>query len=325
MDENGYGGNAQYDNGQYGDGSEQQYSNGQYGYGNEQQYSGGQYGDGSGQQYSSLREQIPDGLMERLPGWIRDKAEDAIAMADQENLNRERYGHVEPYTYTGHGFRLLTAVAVLIGFGGAFFFVFIKPHHMIALICFGIMMILSGIGDAANKNYSFRKAPMYTMLPVLGVIFILVALYHLFAKYFPSLPQPVSRGWEVWVCGLFSVLGAVMLVLDSISFCCMRKVCTEPVSAVCVYLKRKVERSSNNKNSTTKYSGVFEYQFRGNTYLAAEPYGDKDVPNVAGRYDLYINPSDPTDFYRKSWKIIVWSLIGEISFIVFPIILCPML
>lgn len=323
----GNGNDQWYDSQQYGNGNDQRYDGQQYGNGNDQWYDGQQYnsgyqqqyGNGNQQQYESLQESLPEGVMERLPGWIRDKVEDAMAMADRESLNRERYGHVEPYSYYGRKFPLITGPAVVIGFGGAFFFIFIKHNYMVALICFGIMLIMYGIKYLTDKDYCFRKAPAYTMVPVLGVIFILVAAYHLFAKYFPALPQPKSRGIEVWACGLFSVIGAVLLVLDCIRFWLMKKVCTEPVSAVCVYVKKKVVRSKDSK--TTKYSGVFEYQFRGNTYLAAEAYGNKGDSKVGSRYELCINPNEPTDFYRKSWKLLVSSLIGYLLFIVFPLIL----
>lgn len=340
MNENGWGNDMQYQDGyhqqydsqQYGNGNDQRYDSQQYGNGNDQWYDSQQYGNDNIQQYDSgyqqqyngalnrsLKESLPEGAMERLPGWIRDKVEDAMAMADWENLNRQRYSRVEPYSYYGRKFPLITGPAVVIGFGGAFFFVFVKPNYMIALICFGIMLIMYGIKYLTDKEYCFRKAPAYTMVPVLGVIFILVAAYHLFAKYFPELPQPKSRGLEVWACGLFSVIGAVLLVLDCIRFWLMKKVCTEPVSAVCVYVKKKVVRSD--KGTTTKYSGVFEYQFRGNTYLAAEAYGNKGESKVGSRYELCINPNEPTDFYRKSWKLVVSSLIGYIFLIVFPLIL----
>lgn len=319
MNEHGYESNPQYDNGQYSNGYEQQYDGQQYGNGYDQQYNGQQH-DGS---FNDMKESLPDGVMERLPGWMRDRVDDIMVMAEQENLNRARYGHVEPYEYKSHRHPLVTAIAIVIGIGGAFYFVFIKPNYMIALICFGIMLLIYGIGYLTDKNYCFRKEPAYTMIPVLGVIFILIAAYHLLARNIPTLPQPESRGIEVWGCGLFVVLGVVLLILDCISYCCMKKVCTEPVSAVCVYVKVKVVKSDN--RSTAKYSGVFEYQFRGNTYLAAEPFRDKDVPKVGDRYELYINPGEPTDFYRKSWKLLVSSLIGYMLFIVFPIIICSQL
>lgn len=284
------------------------------GYDNNQQYN-----NGYDQQYGGQQVNLPEGVMEHLPEWMKDKVEDVMAMAEQEKQNRARYGNVEPYKYRSNRHPLVTVAAIAIGFGGAFFFVFVRPNYMLALICFGIMLLIYGIGYLTDKNYCFRKEPTYTAIPVLGVIFILVAAYHLLAKNIPTLPQPGSIGLEGWVCGLFTILGVVMLILDCISFYCMKKVCTEPVSAVCVYVKKKVVRS--NKSSTTKYSGVFEYQFRGNTYWAAEAYRDSGAPHVGVGYDLCINPSVPTDFYRKSWKLMISSLIGYIFFIVFPIVI----
>lgn len=288
-------------------------------WGNDQQYDSGYQ-----QQYDStldhgLKESLPEGMMERLPGWIRDKAEDVIAKVDQEKRNQERYGHVEPYSYKGRGRSLFTVIAAIIGFGGACLSVFFMHNFMIALICFGIMFILKGIEYLSDKNYCFRKAPIYTAVLVLGVIFILVPSYHLAAKYFPALPQPESRGMEAWICGLFTVIGAVMLILQVVSYLCMKKICTEPVSAVCVHVKKKVRRTKENK-TTIKYSGIFEYPFRGVTYLAAEPYDNNGAPNVGDRYELYINPNDPTDFYRKSWALLLRSLLFDMLFIVFPLI-----
>lgn len=323
MNENRFGNNQWNGSQQYGNGNNQWNSSRQYGNDNIQQYD-----DGYQQQYDStfnysLKESLPEGAMEHLPGWIRDKAEDVIAKVDEEKRNQERYGHVEPDSYYGRKFPLITVPAVVIGFGGAFFFVFIKPNYMIALICFGIMLIMYGIKYLTDKDYCFRKAPAYTMVPILGVIFILVAAYHLFAKYFPALPQPESRGLEAWICGLFVAIGAVMLVLNGISYFYMKKICTEPVSAVCVFVKKKIIHSGNKRN--VKFSGIFEYPFRGVTYLAAESYENNGAPNVGDRYELYINPNDPTDFYRKSWALLLRSLLFSILFIVFPLIAYPLL
>ncbi len=296
MNENGFGNNGQYDSQQYGNGYQQQYN---------------------GSPSDSLQESLPDGVMERLPEWMRDKADDFIARANQEVRNMERYGRVEPYSYESHRHPLVKPVAMVIGFGGAFFFLFIKPNSMIALICVGIMLLIFGIGYLTDKNYCFRREPTYALIMVLGVIFILVAVYHILAKNIPSLPQPVDKGYEGWACGLLVVVGVGLLILDCISYCCMKKVCTEPVLAHCVYVKKKVTHS--NKSMNTKYSGVFEYKFQGNTYLAAEPFRNTGAPKAGDWCELHINPDEPTDFFRKSWDVLILTLIGYTMFIGLPL------
>ncbi len=306
MNENGYDSNQQYSNGY-----DQQYG----GNGYDQQYSNG---------YDSIPQvhiELPEGLMSRLPESWKDKLDDLAAKAEQESRNMARYGHIEPYEYRSHRHPLVSFAVMAIGLGGAFFFVFIRPEYMLALICFGIPFLVFGIGYVIDKNYSFRKAPTYALILLLGIIFISVAAYHLLAENNPSLPQPESQGIEVWVCGLFIIVGAGLLILESISYICMKKICTEPVSGLCVYVKRREERSGRNNSTTTKFSAVFEYQYRGNTYYAAEPFGNNDVPHTGDICELYLNPSDPTDFYRKSWKALVSSLIGSILFIALPILI----
>lgn len=284
------------------------------GYDNDQQY------DGS--LHDSYEEHLPDGMMERMQGWMRDKLEDAMATAEQEMKNRERYERVESPAYHSHRSPLLTIAAVVIGWGGAFFFIFIIHIYMLALLCFGIMLLIYGIGYATDENYSFRRFPDYSIVLVMGAIFVLVAAYRLIAEYIPLLPQPKSMELQVWGGSLFAILGAVMLILNIISSYCMKKVCTEPVSAVCVYLKIKKTYSSTNGKSSTYYSPVFEYQYKGNTYCAAESYNGSSSAalSVGSRYDLCLNPSDPTDFYRKRSKMI--PLIGDMLFIVMGICCC---
>lgn len=277
----------------------------------EQQYGNQSNINSYGQQYSNNYGQppqnssfggvevtLPESVTEHMPEWLKEKAKDNLAWMEQERQRGLSYGGVEPVKYKNPLHPIVSAIAWIIGLGGAFFFIFfMKTNGMAALLCIGIMVSIFGIGAVTGKKYSFRRFPNYMLELVLGVIMILTAAYYLLAGYIPSLPQPESKDFKFWIGAFFIVLAIALCILEIISSILMKKVCTERVPAFCVYVKR-IRTGGSGKNSSTRFIPVYEFQMMGRTYCVAEDNRDKSVPQVGGSYDLCLNPNDPTDFYR---------------------------
>lgn len=273
----------------------------------------------SNQRYDgSLKENLPKGLMERLPEELKDKIEDAIAMEEQEKQNRNAY-------YENVQSQMLTVqmkpgsgiAALIIGIGGMLLFV--KINLGIAFLCIGIMLVIFGIGFVSDEKFKFKRHAVSSLVLILGIGIVLISGYLFLEKMIPALPQ--LKGTFLIGIGIAAV-GVLLLILPGITYFYMHKVCTEQVKAACVYLKQKSEYKDG--HTYIMYAPVYEYQFRGNTYCVAEDYRSNDVPSIGSRHDLYINPDEPTEFYQKngSWKSIVALVIFCMVFVAFGCIFC---
>lgn len=300
MNENGYGG--------------QQYSNGY-----DQQYGGQQYSNGYDQQfdnsyYSTPQVNLPEGMMERMPEGLRNKIEDAMAMAEADNQNA-KYENAESPTLTAQMKPGPAIAALIIGFGGMILFLQTVPG--IAILCLGIMLVIFGIGLVSDEKFNFRRHAKSTLVMMIGIGMVLMSLYCLLAKMIPELPQPRL----VVMMGIsFAAVGALLLILSCITYQYLNEVCTEPVQAICVYMKQKEEYKDG--HTYIKYAPVYEYQFRGNTYCAAEDYGSKKGASIGSRHELYINPYQPTTFNKKNGQSIVGIVAFSMIFILAGFFMC---
>ena len=160
-----------------------------------------------------------------------------MATAEQEKRNRNAYYEsVETPTLMVQMKTETLIIAMGIGFGGMSMF---APFDFrISLICIGIMLIIFGIAAVTDEKFKFRKHAKSTLMLILGIAIVLISAYLFLAKIIPLLPQPnitVMSGIG------FTAIGGLLFVLCCISFCLMKKVCTEPVLAHCVYVKKKVK------------------------------------------------------------------------------------
>lgn len=265
-------------------------SNQQYNNGYDQQYDGQQYNNGH-------------------------NLEDVVATAEQEKHNRNAYYEsVETPTLMVQMKTTPFIIAMVIGFGGMSMFAPID--FRISFLCIGIMLIIFGMAAVTDEKFKFRKHAKSTLILILGIVIVLISVYLILAKFIPSLPQP---NITVMLGIGFTAIGALLFVLCCISFCYTKKVCTEQVQGVCVYLKRKSEYKDGHTH--IEYAPVYEYQFRGNTYCAGEDFRRNNVPSIGDRFELYINPDEPTDFYRKEWQSKAEIVIVCVVFIVFGCLL----
>lgn len=288
---------------------------------NENGYDGQEYNNGYDQQfdnsyYSTPQVNLPEGMMERLPEGMRNKVEDAMAMAEQENQGKNaKYENVESPTLTVQMKPGPAIAALIIGFGGMILFMQTVPG--IAILCLGIMLTIFGIGLVSDEKFNFRRNALSTLVLMIGIGMVLMSLYFLLAKMIPALPEPriaVIMGIS------FAAVGVLFFILNCITYQYMNEVCTEPVQAVCVYMKQRSEYSQG--HTYIKYAPVYEYLFRGNTYCAAENYGSNNGVSIGSIHELYINPNQPTMFNKKNNQSLVVVVIFSMIFILFGFLLC---
>lgn len=308
MNINENGGNWQYDNQKYGDNVNGQYDNQQYG-----DNVNGQYDN---QQYGGLREQIPEELMGHLPEHLRDRVDDAIAGVEQKARNP--YASVEPDVLEIKMNTKVAVAALIIGFGGAIIFAKIDP--VISVLCFGIMITIFGVGAVAGKNFSFHKHAMSALLPIVGICIVLVTGYLLLSKNIPALPKMEGKFRRIVIGAGMAGLGALILILITISNHYLKKACSERIRARCAYIKEKTELKDGRRY--IQRAPVFEFQFLGNTYCVAENFGSGKVPSIGDSCEIFINPNNPKEFYRKGNNTMAVFVIVCSVFILFGVLAC---
>lgn len=269
---------------------------------------------GNNGQYSSLREQIPEGLMEHLPEGVKDKIEDVIAEADQKLSNP--YERVEPDIQKTNMNSKIAIATVVIGFGGVLIFAKINP--LIAVLIFGLMLVVFGIGIVVDKNFSFHKNAMSVLVLIFGIYIVLITGYLLIAKYNTSLPKLEGRFLSIVIAVGFISIGAFIMIFNEIGLHYLKKACTERVQAVCVYIKEK--REYKDGRSHISYAPVFEFQCYGKTYCVSENYRYDMVPAIGERCELFINPNNIKEFYRKGSNSRIGLWIICITFIMFGVL-----
>ncbi|MDE6531101.1 MAG: hypothetical protein K2K96_10090 [Lachnospiraceae bacterium] len=270
-------------------------------------------GYGGNEQYDSLQENLPEGMMERLPERVRNKIEDVMAEAGQQNSNP--YENVDPDIQQIKMNPAIGIIAVIIGFGGTF--VFGPFNVVIAILCLGIMTVIFGIGIVTDENFVFYKHANNILFLIIGILMVLLPGYHLISKNSSFLPKLEGKSWIGVICIL---LGVLIIILSSIAYNYLKNNCTERVQAVCVHIKRKREIGSKHTHIT--YAPVYEFQFRGNTYCVAENYRDGKMPSIGSKCDLFINPYVPKEFYRKDdfSIVLIWSIC--MMFILIGVLIC---
>lgn len=94
------------------------------------------------------------------------------------------------------------------------------------------------------------------------------------------------------------IVGVVLVLMPSVKRIIMQKKCSERVMATCVSLDRNV--TTEDGQTSTTYAPKWEYSFNGRVYHHQEKlYTNIGVPDVGKEYEIFINPDDPEQIYRK--------------------------
>lgn len=293
-----------------GNDNDQQYGN-SYG----QQYDSQQYGNGYDQQAH-----MPEELAKYMPESWKNSLEDALA-----ERNQNPYEHVTPRN-NGAGIRPLFAIAaVAVLFAGGFSLLKLRNTFTPLILSFGAMCVLIGAGFITNKkNSAIRDKFIYWVFLIFGIEVLLPSSYQLFARFNPSLPTMGGRDIGTAIAIIVSSLGPLILIFYYLYRNNRNKFCSQEVQAVLVYVQERMSQKNNGHHPHRIYIPIYEFSFKGNivcvagrgrsysngVYVNGKPVSAPKIPEIGGRYDLMINPDDPTDFYDKKEKpaISLWVL-----------------
>ena len=164
------------------------------------------------------------------------------------------------------------------------------------------------IRGTSRADYS----PLKKSLAITALLSIAVVLI---AKLFAGNVVPIGFGL------LFFIIGSIVFWTTIFNCSSKKKICTQPVTAVCHDLHVSVSRDSDGTTSRT-YSPVWRYYFNGNYYEHHESHSSNiDVPRVGEERTLMIDPSDPLTIYRKSISQMLFLLIFGLIFMIVPMLI----
>lgn len=160
--------------------------------------------------------------------------------------------------------------------------------------------------DTAISNNTGKKRADSKINKAILIIFpILMVLLFIFGRS----KNHVGMG----IC--FLLLGIFVSVLPVIKRSVMLKRCTENIPAVCVHLNSRTNRR------VTTYAPKWEYSFNGQVYEHQELlYSNIGVPKIGDEYEIFVNPDDPYEVYRKNFRGDLFQFIFGVVFIVIGVL-----
>lgn len=217
--------------------------------------------------------------------------------------------------------KILSVLIFIVFFGGIAGAIAFKGTDLRISVIFagGIFFFVGLLGFFAQKM-SLRTAPIL-MLCVIGAIMAGIPSWLVLAEKYPdSVPQPTDNLMIV-IIGLVSiVIGVCIAVFPTLAELYNRRVCTESVMAKCVEVK---SHHVSDKHGTRRvYSPVWEFEFYGRTYTVDENNYSDSAPEVGDIQEIFINPLNPEEVYRRvNGTIISVIIIGSV-FVAFGILIC---
>jgi len=201
----------------------------------------------------------------------------------------------------------IKSVLFLVFFGGAIFgmYIFSQTKPMLCFCCFGAILMFFAVLALVSMIKEGEKNPISYLAPVLvtyaGGALVVIPLLLLYVPSFVGADR-LRVGVTAAVLGFF-LCGVGIIVMRTASLLRNRK-CTVPVSAKCI---DRVFRASNQgtsghtKRRWQSYAYVFEFEYQGATYTVQDDIASNmDGCTQGFTYELWINPADPTHFYRKT-------------------------
>ncbi|SFB76858.1 DUF3592 domain-containing protein [Ruminococcus albus] len=166
----------------------------------------------------------------------------------------------------------------------------------------------------SNKVLKGTSRPNYKpFISALSVTAVLGIAVYLSIKHFANNNSPISFGM------IFFIAGSMIFWTSLFGEISKKKICTQPVMAVCHDLHVSHSRDSDGHSSTT-YSPVWRYYFNGNYYEHHESGSSNiDVPRMGEQREIMIDPNDPLTIYRKSTSKMLFLLVFGLVFMAVPL------
>jgi hypothetical protein len=181
-------------------------------------------------------------------------------------------------------------IIIVVSIIGIFKFLYTKPS--MSVFFFGVIFFFSGIYIIASASINKNSLPVL-IFPFAGAVIMLFSGIYTFGnsenKAFVIKIFPFIILATLFLVGASLVVGKILINKYN------KTHCTESIMAECTEIK------SSYDDGTTTYCPVFSFYYNGQTYMVCdEQYSNVNVPQINKKYEIFINPNKPTEYYIKS-------------------------
>lgn len=216
---------------------------------------------------------------------------------------------------------ILSVLILIVFFGGIAGMVVFKDidPRITAIFAGGVFFFVGLLGAFAQK-LTPRTAPILIFC-VIGAIMSGIPLWLILAEKYPDSVPQLKGDLMIAVTGaVLIIIGVCIAFFPTFAELYSRRICTEQVMARCVEVKSHYVNSKHGRRKV--YSPVWEFEFYGKTYTADEnDYGNNRF-EVGDIQEIFCNPLNPEEVYRKIEGTILSVMIIGGVFVAFGIAIC---
>ncbi len=183
-------------------------------------------------------------------------------------------------------FILIFIISVL----GMIYFSSTKPSMSVFLV--GLTFFFAGIYLFTTVDLD-RKTMLFLIFPFGGAGMMIFSGIYTFGN--SENKAFVLNMLPFLIAGTLFLVGAT-IILHTISINKYNKTyCTESVMAECIEVKSQYDEG------TKLYCPVYSFYYNGKAYeVCNEEYNNVVVPKINEKYEIFINPDKPTEYYTQS-------------------------
>lgn len=215
--------------------------------------------------------------------------------------------------------KIMSALILIVFFGGILGAVIFKDiDQRITVIFVGGVFFFVGLLCIIDNKLTFKNAPLLIFC-IVGVIMAGIPLWLILGEKYPDSVPPLTDDLINEIAGLICIIvGVSIAVFPTLAEIHKKRVCTERVTAKCIDVKSHYVSGKNGMRRV--YSPVWEFEFYGKLYVADENnYSSNRNFEVDDIQEIFINPLDPQEIYRKVSGTIISAMIFGLVFVAFGI------
>ncbi|MCM1330403.1 MAG: DUF3592 domain-containing protein [Ruminococcus sp.] len=217
--------------------------------------------------------------------------------------------------------KIFSALIFIVFFGGlAGAIAFRNTDPRVMLIFAGGIFFFVGLLGAFVQKFTPRTAPIL-ILSVFGAPMAGIPLWLVLADKYPDSIKKPTEGDVLTVVGfVLIIVGIGVTVFALLSDLYSRKICTMSAAAKCAEVKTSL--ASGKHGMKTVYFPVWEFEYLGSTYTVRETDGSDVPPEVGDETEIFFNPRNPEEIYRKIKGTVLAAAIFGVIFVILGIALC---
>lgn len=185
------------------------------------------------------------------------------------------------------------------------------------IIIFGQMFLVFGIIGLFSGGFEMSKV-WILLFPLVGLGCIVGGLIGLYGE--EEFKEKMYDMLPIFISVLLFVIGILFIIIPIYMKKVREKYCTLPVKGVIADVYRKRSSDRNHHNIHYVYAPVYEYFYNGTLYRKeSNVYTNYEKFDIGSEVTVFLNPSNPDDYYVKRSGETAINLIFGIIFLIFSV------